>query len=404
MADEPLIRRVETLNLGDDTNTPRPGFLDLRSPRRVSTFNFNNNDKTLALITKDILTPRTVTTVTQEKIAKYVINFHRSSSAPALYTEEKGLIHRDSFAPNRRRLTAPQLILVALLGLLVYIIVGITVFSFANESFNGRKTNKLIDAIYFTIVTLSTIGYGDIVPATTFTKLFTCIFILVGFAFVDTLLNALVTYVLDLQEGVLLGAVDQNQFIKMIETYVFDKKKKRMRIRTKMSLALGVVTLSLVIGTVTLHFMEDMSWVDSFYLSVTSVTTVGYGDYAFETAAGRCFAIVWLLISTLAVARALMYLVEYRIQKRNQRMANLVLQKKLTLGDFVAADLDHDGSISKAEYVVYKLKEMGKIDQKDIIEICQQFETMKNPEHDKITVADLMEGGTESNSAKPGSF
>lgn len=78
---------------------------------------------------------------------------------------------------------------------------------------------------------------------------------------------------------------------------------------------------------------------------MTSVTTVGYGDYAFTTLKGRCFAIVWLLVSTFAVARAFLYLAELRIDKRNRSIASWVLQKKITIGDLVAADLDNDGSI-----------------------------------------------------------
>ncbi|KAF5949161.1 hypothetical protein HYC85_015118 [Camellia sinensis] len=220
-----------------------------------------------------------------------------------------------------------------------------SVYLLKSGGFKGDATLKPVDALYFTVVTLCTIGYGDIVPDTTFTKLFTCAFILVGFGLVDILLNGLVTYILDRQEAVLLSTVDENRFNTMVRAYVIDPAKGRMRIRMKVGLALAVVVGCIAIGTVTVHLLEDMSWVDSFYLSVTSVTTVGYGDYAFTTLAGRCFAIIWLLVSTLAVARAFLYLTELRIDKRNRRIAKWVLQKKMTLGDLVAADLDHDGSI-----------------------------------------------------------
>lgn len=155
----------------------------------------------------------------------------------------------------------------------------------------------------------------------------------------------MVTYICDRQEAVLLSTVDQNNFNAMVRTYMIDREKGRMRIRMKVCVALAVVVSCIAIGTIGVHFVEDLGWVDSFYLSVTSVTTVGYGDYAFTTLAGRCFAIIWLLVSTLAVARAFLYLTELRIDKRNRRVAKWVLQRKMTLGDLVAADLDNDGSI-----------------------------------------------------------
>jgi voltage-gated potassium channel len=37
-----------------------------------------------------------------------------------------------------------------------------------------------VDAYFFTVVTLSTVGYGSLVPATTLGKIFTTIFIFIG--------------------------------------------------------------------------------------------------------------------------------------------------------------------------------------------------------------------------------
>ncbi|MDC0535036.1 ion channel [Francisellaceae bacterium] len=46
------------------------------------------------------------------------------------------------------------------------------------EGFNG--VNTWIDALYFTIVTYSTVGYGDITPTSDIARLFTCTMILIG--------------------------------------------------------------------------------------------------------------------------------------------------------------------------------------------------------------------------------
>lgn len=46
---------------------------------------------------------------------------------------------------------------------------------------------------------------------------------------------------------------------------------------------------------------------------------------------------------------------------------------------------------SKSEFVVYKLKELGKVSEKDILQICQQFERLDTGNCGKITLADLMD-------------
>ncbi|CBI22112.3 unnamed protein product, partial [Vitis vinifera] len=89
------------------------------------------------------------------------------------------------------------------------------------------------------------------------------------------------------QEAVMMSTVDLNQCHTMIQTYMIDPEKGRIRIRIKVVLALAVVIVCIAVGTIGIHLLEDLTWVDSVYLSVTSVTTVGYGDYAFETLAGR---------------------------------------------------------------------------------------------------------------------
>ncbi|PNX97075.1 two-pore potassium channel 3-like protein, partial [Trifolium pratense] len=107
--------------------------------------------------------------------------------------------------------------------------------------------------------------------------------------------------------------------------------------------------------------------------------------------AGRCFAIPWLLVSTFAVTRSFLYLTDYSLHKRSREMTKWILHKKITLSDLAAADLDHDGSISKSDFVIYKLKQMGKISEIDILQISKQFDSLDHAMYGKITLADLME-------------
>ncbi|KAL5791714.1 hypothetical protein ACOSP7_000308 [Xanthoceras sorbifolium] len=300
--DEPLLSRTR-LEEGSSTTIPSikrvlPScYLDLASPRRQTTSHLITNDAISPIIT----TPKTPSYVNlianlnkKRKITR------RSHSAPSVFTEVREAFP-DSLDPRPPLKSTPLIVQQAFIGLVIYIIIGIAIFLISG-SFKGTNTVKPVDALYFIVVTLCTIGYGDIVPDTTFTKLFTCVFILVGFGFIDILLNGLVTYICDRQEAVLLSTVDENRFNTM---------------------AMGTMLLQ-------------------------------------------------------------------RIDKRHRRIAKWVLQKKMTLGDLLAADLDNDGSISKSEFVIYKLKEMGKIAEKDILQICNQFDTIDDSRCGKITIADLM--------------
>ncbi|KAK1387452.1 hypothetical protein POM88_015630 [Heracleum sosnowskyi] len=157
--------------------------------------------------------------------------------------------------------------------------------------------------------------------------------------------------------------------------YIFDKAKRRMRIRLKVGLAIGVVFSCIGIGTIVLYFMEDLSLIDSFYLSVMSVTTVGYGDRAFKSPQGRLFAAIWFLFSTLAVARAFLYLAEARIDKRHRRIAKWVLHREITVEDLVAADLNHNGFI-RLNLSHYAAGELWKISRLHSHHNCDRYDIL----------------------------
>ena len=58
---------------------------------------------------------------------------------------------------------------------------------------------------------------------------------------------------------------------------------------------LGIIAGLLAIGTAGYILLEDLSWIDALYLTVTTVSTVGYGDVVPRTPAGRIFTILMIL-------------------------------------------------------------------------------------------------------------
>lgn len=270
--------------------------------------------------------------------------YHRCQTAPALsnmHREKKGgpMLKRPQFEKGSAIVTH------AGIGLMIYLAVGVAIYAWKNGEFSGIETSSVVDALYFCVVTMCTIGYGDIVPVTAFAKLFCCLFVLIGFGFIDALVSGMVTYVLDKQEHLLLSAVEGSHYRTAKKYFLNAKHGNRMRIRMKVGLALGVPVLCIIIGTVMMVKFEGLALVDAFYCTIMSITTVGYGDHTFKTFYGRLFAGLWLLFSTLAVARCFLYLAEARVDKRHRLIAKWVLQRELTVGDLVQADLDHDGCI-----------------------------------------------------------
>lgn len=86
----------------------------------------------------------------------------------------------------------------------------------------------------------------------------------------------------------------------MIPLYVFiinffRRVKHGLRDEEFRGLFYGVLIL-LAIGTTFYHTIEGWSWVDSFYFSVITLSTVGYGDFSPATVAGKLFTTLYILM------------------------------------------------------------------------------------------------------------
>ncbi len=103
----------------------------------------------------------------------------------ALAVGTLGLLLFTRSAFDRRTLVANTLVsIVSLVGALIYGIVGTYVLG---QGFHPQ-VKDFTDASYFTFVTLSTVGYGDIVPVSPETKVFAITLILVGLSVFATAL------------------------------------------------------------------------------------------------------------------------------------------------------------------------------------------------------------------------
>jgi voltage-gated potassium channel len=67
------------------------------------------------------------------------------------------------------------------MSVLAILVVGTTFYTLVEDW-------SVIEALYFTVITLTTIGYGDLHPTTEFSRVFTIFFVLAG---VSTLLGFL---------------------------------------------------------------------------------------------------------------------------------------------------------------------------------------------------------------------
>jgi len=72
------------------------------------------------------------------------------------------------------------------------------------------------------------------------------------------------------------------------------KQENAMDIKKYLPILISLVIV-ITIGTILFHYIESWRWLDSLYFCVTTLTTVGYGDFAPQTDAGKILFIFYIL-------------------------------------------------------------------------------------------------------------
>ncbi|CAN8301808.1 unnamed protein product [Cochlearia groenlandica] len=270
--------------------------------------------------------------------------------------------------------------------LVLYLATGTLCFYLVGDQISGQKTNSVLDAIYFCIVTMTTVGYGDLVPSSSASRLLACAFVFSGMVLVGHLLSRAADYLVEKQETLLMKAFNLRQKFGPIEIL---QELHTNRLRYKCYVMFLVLIVLFVAGTVFLVMWEEMEVIEAFYCVCSTVTTLGYGDKSFSSETGRLFAVFWILTSTICLAQFILYVVELNAETKQRELVKWVLTRRMTNNDLEAADLDDDGVVVAAEFILYKLKEMGKVDEKDIAGIMEEFEQLDYDESGTLTTSDI---------------
>ncbi|KAH1055568.1 hypothetical protein J1N35_033633 [Gossypium stocksii] len=274
-----------------------------------------------------------------------------------------------------------------LLLLALYLGIGTLWFFLIKNQIYGKKTNGVIDAIYFCVVTMTSVGYGDLVPHSTLAKILSCIYAFTGLALVGLILSNAADYIAEKQGILLVKAMLKNEKFNTAEV-LMDVETNRDKYKFLMTSLLLVVLI--ISGISFLILVEGMEFIDAFYCVCSTMTTLGYGDKSFSTQEGRMFAILWILSSTICLGQFFLYLAALYTERRQKSLVKWVLNRKLTPSDLEAADMDHDEVVSAAEFILYKLKEMGKICQDDVLLLMERFKALDVDHSGTLTTDDLI--------------
>lgn len=207
--------------------------------------------------------------------------------------------------------------------------------------------------VYFALVTMSSIGYGQFVPTRLGTKLYTIWFII---------------------SGLVLAGV----FVSVLQMKVLDSMIMRSHAHASRWAALilpgSLTLLFLAVYSTVLMFADDMSVIDAWYFVVVTFSTVGYGDIVLGSANSRILGIFFLVGGTLLFAFLLTTIINLATTEYKLRQCQLFFGRPITRPLLMQMDTNGSGDVSRAEFMEYMLLASNMVDPEILGEINSAFD------------------------------
>eukprot|EP00746_Dinoflagellata_sp_MGD_P084720 gnl/MRDRNA2_/MRDRNA2_33599_c0_seq1.p1 gnl/MRDRNA2_/MRDRNA2_33599_c0~~gnl/MRDRNA2_/MRDRNA2_33599_c0_seq1.p1 ORF type:complete len:527 (+),score=126.05 gnl/MRDRNA2_/MRDRNA2_33599_c0_seq1:62-1642(+) len=336
-----------------------------------------------------------------------------------------------------------------ILTALVFFALAPAVFIPCNPNDDGSHWS-FWDAMYFAAVTVTTVGYGDLGPTNDGMKVFTILYILFGLAIVASVVTDFAESIVQRYEKKMeefnqrllekmaatakaaaaqadaaaqktaglaqkldgngpgvpgkvlekLGASPVGKIGKMGKDQIskgisgmgvgmaeLNNQIDREMVR-KLWMSLWLFLSPVLLGTVFFKFNEEWSWLDAFYWSVVTCTTVGYGDMSLTKESSRAFSFFFILLGFAFVGAAIGNVGAIQMERELDAKKRKILGKTLSMDMLNEFDKDNNG-VDRCEFVCAMLVQLGKVTEDDILPLLQKFDDLDADGSGLLTKEDL---------------
>eukprot|EP00939_MAST-03C_sp_MAST-3C-sp1_P003917 g3917.t1 len=320
-----------------------------------------------------------------------------------------------------------RLIMASAVLLLLYVVAGTAFYAlvpgalFDTEYEDGGA--GFVNGLYFTIVTLTTVGYGDMSPTTPLCRLFTCFFVLIGIGFIGVAIGIAASQILDYQENAVkkLTALSETIVDKTaatinnaygeataVEVRATEDSDNRSSTQKQQQVSFvntpegtAVVNCTMLVTTIlvgSLFFCVEsgVSFVDGIYFATISGTTVGYGDFSPSSDSGKLVGSLYLFFAVLVVAKALSSLADLPLARRRRRQEALILSRfgkhlePEELAELVKAFGGNDNRCQRSDFIIGMLIKIGTIKQSDVDRVSSYFDDLDADGNGCLGVSDIV--------------
>jgi hypothetical protein len=292
----------------------------------------------------------------------------------------------------------------SLVCLVAYFLLSLAFLSFemtgaADESVGWTA----LDCLYFAVVVVTTVGYGDLLPATDGARLFTTVYLL----FALIIAGMAISQIMDQVANYLEERAHASD-----ELFVDPEKKRQERLKDfieKVFTFFAVLMVGTAVTALGKDWEEDWSgedpgnrWVNGLYYTTVTLTTVGFGDFKPAQSWEKVYKIIMMIVgipvfgSCLSAFSALVFSEERESKKLRLVKGGFNIAKFDKFNEFAnelarfgGGNQGADDRISRFEFLSFVLVANGVVDMRQIRDAMRNFDDLDRDKGGFITKTDI---------------
>lgn len=274
------------------------------------------------------------------------------------------------------------------------------VVEFQSAHFREVRVLTLVECVYLMSQVITTVGYGDITPAHPKGQVFVGMYVLCSLFVIAMLVSDMVALIMStvqqFQEKLLKREhveVNYNLKGKAKANAASARKKGKTSIAAKaekppFSPVIYSFSIYAIFATTWILFFhyypgEGKTWLQAIYMSVITLSTVGFGAFTPNTTWGMVFASFWMIFGSAALVSVVTSFTDYTMKMQEYERFDEDATKK-ALEEYKAKHTN--GEMTETQFIRFTIMQKGIASEGEVNAVLANFHVLADGESGDKTV------------------